>query len=172
VSTVLASVAAYTVLLTLVAACLTHVRHPAGLPAALISHQVVPRPVPLAVAVTTLEGVLAALLMIGLLRDAGSLLAAVLGFSAVVFAGYGGYAWYVVAAGRDGSCGCGRVDVPMSGWVAGRACGLAALASAGAALSGSVVSPAEPDSLVVLLAAGTFATVLWHLPAAMREAVR
>jgi hypothetical protein len=166
-----ASLAAYTVLLTLVAACVGHVRRPGALPAALHAHGVVPAPAPAAAAVTVLEGLLGAVLVTAVLSGSRALLVLGLAGAATVFAGYGGYGWYVVASGRAGPCGCGRVEVPMSGWVVGRTFSLAALSVVGLALSGSVVTLAErgPELLVAVLAAATFGALLGHLPAAMHE---
>jgi hypothetical protein len=164
------SVAAYVVLLVLVTAVAERVRTPGGLPAALFAHRVVPpRAVrPAAFAVTAAEAVLAVLLVLGLLRAAGPSPVALSG-AALLFACYGGYAWHVTASGRGGPCGCGGAEVPMGHWVTGRAFVLAALA-AGAAAAHDVVRPLarfDAQLLVVLLAAATIGTLLWHLPAAM-----
>jgi methylamine utilization protein MauE len=100
-------VATYVVVFLLTAACVGHARRPDDLPSALREHGVVPAATAGAVglAVTVTEGVLVALLLAGLFGSQG-LLAAGLSGSAVVFAGYGGYGWLVVASGRPGRCGC------------------------------------------------------------------
>lgn len=164
------SVAAYVVLLVLVIAVAERVRTPGALPAALFAHRVVPpRAVrPVAVVVTAAEAVLAVLLVAGLLRAAGPS-PVVLSGAALLFGGYGGYAWHVTAGGRGGPCGCGGAEVPMGHWVTGRAFALAALAVVAAAAQDVVLPLTRFDAelLVVLLAAATIGTLLWHLPAAM-----
>jgi hypothetical protein len=156
----------------LVIAVAERVRTPGALPAALIAHRVAPRRAvrPVAVAVTAAETVLAALLLVGLVRATGPS-PLVLAGAAVLFAGYGGYAWHVTESGRGGPCGCGGADVPMGHWVTGRAFVLAALATV-AAVAHDVVAPLasfDAQLLVVLLAAATIGTLLWYLPAATRH---
>lgn len=170
------SVAAYVVAFVLVVAVTERVRTPGALPAALAAHRIVPSRVirPVAVAVTAVEAVLAALLLAGLVHEPSPL---VLTGTAALFACYGGYAWYVTESGRGGPCGCGAAEVPMGHWVTGRALALAALAVLAAAVHGAVLPLARFDErlLLVLLAAATIGTLLWHLPAAMtrhQEVVR
>jgi len=164
------SVAAYVVALVLVIAVVERVLAPGGLPAALAAHRVVPRRAvrAVAVAVTVVEAVLAVLLLVGLVTGPSPL---VLAGVAVLFAGYGGYAWHVTASGRGGPCGCGGAEVPMGHWVTGRAFALAALAALGAAAHDVVAPLARFDTqlVVVLLAAATIGILLWHLPAATRH---
>lgn len=164
-------VAAYVVLFVLVIAVAERVVAPRALPAALIAHRVVPRHAAwtVAVAVTAVETVLAALLLAGLVVSGPSPF--VLAGAVALFAAYGGYAWYVTASGRGGPCGCGIAEVPMGPWVAGRAFVLAALALPGAAAPGMVPPLTAFDSrlVVVLLAAATIAILLWYLPAAMAQ---
>jgi hypothetical protein len=166
------SVAAYVVLLVLVIAVAERVRAPGVLPAALAAHRVVSRRAirPVAVAVTATEALLAVLLLAGPVP-------LVFAVAAVLFACYGGYAWYVTESGRGGPCGCGGADVPMDHWVTGRAFALAGLAVVAAAASDHVLPLSRFDErlLLVLLAAATIGTLLWHLPAAMtrpQEVVR
>ena len=162
------SAAAYVVLFVLVIAVAERVRAPGALPAALAAHRIVPRRAirPVAVAVTATEAVLAALLLAGLAGEPSPL---VLTGAAVLFACYGGYAWYVTGSGRGGPCGCGGADVPMGHWVTGRAFALAALAVVAGVARGEVLPLARFDErlLLVLLASATIGTLLWHLPAAM-----
>jgi hypothetical protein len=162
-------VAAYVVLFVLVIAVVERIAAPRALPAALMAHRVVPRRAARTVAamVTAAEAVLAALLLAGLVASGPPPL--VLAGAVVLFATYGGYAWYVTTSGRGGPCGCGIAEVPMGPWVSGRAFVLAALALLGAAVPGTVPPLTAFDSrlVVVLLAAATIATLLWHLPAAM-----
>lgn len=168
-----AGMATYVVALMLVAGAAGHLRRPDDLPAALRAHGVVPAPAvaTAARAVTFVELGLAVALLAGLTGSTGLLVAGLSG-AGVLFAGYGGYGWFVVATGRGGPCGCGTAATPMSGWVAGRALALAALAGIGAASSGSdviLLTGAGARLALVLLAAGTFAALLWALPAAMRD---
>jgi hypothetical protein len=164
----LVSVAAYVVLFVLVIAVAERVLAPRALPAALAAHRVVPRRAirPVATAVTAVEALLAVLLLAGLVDEP---LPLVLTGAAVLFACYGGYAWYVTESGRGGPCGCGGADVPMGHWVTGRAFVLAALAVVAGAARGDVLPLARFDErlLLVLLASATIGTLLWHLPAAM-----
>jgi hypothetical protein len=171
-SAFVASLATYTVLLTLTAACVGHVRRPPALRAALAAHGLVPAPALAAVTVTVLEGTLGAVLVVAVAGGSAALLAGGLAGAAALFSIYGGYGCYVVARGRAGPCGCGRVEVPMSGWVVGRTFALAVLAVTGLALAGSVVPLTGHGSqlAVALLAAATFGTLLGHLPAAMHHA--
>jgi hypothetical protein len=165
-----ASVAVYVVLVVLVIAVAERAVAPRALRTALVAHRVVPRGAPgsVAVAVTAIEAVLAAAILIGLFRNSGPSPVVLTG-AAVLFAAYGGYAWHVTASGRGGPCGCGGADVPMDHWVTGRAVVLAVLAAAGAAAHSSVLPLARFDDrvLVVVLAAATIGVLLWHLPAAM-----
>lgn len=166
------SVAAYVVALILVTAVVERVRAPHALTTALAAHRVVPARAirPVAVAVTVVEAALVVLLLVGLVRTAGPppLVPAA---AAALFAGYGAYAWHVTRTGRGGPCGCGGTEVPMGPWVAARAFALAALAAVAAAGAGLVTPLTRFDErlVVVLLAAGTFAILLWHLPAATRS---
>jgi hypothetical protein len=157
------SVAAYVVLVVLALAVTERVVAPRALPAALVAHGVVPRRAtgPLAVAVTVAE---AASLVLGVVTGPRVLFG-----TALLFAAYGGYAWYVTASGRGGPCGCGGADVPMDHWVTGRAGVLAALAVLGAVAGDRVLPLRGVDSrlVVILLAATTIGLLLWHLPAAM-----
>lgn len=170
-SAFVASVTTYTVLLTLAAAFVGHARRPGTLRIALHEHGLVPAPGQAAATVTVLEGLLGAVLVAAVIGSSVALLAGGLAGAAVLFSSYGGYGWYVVASGRAGPCGCGRAEVPMSGWVVGRTLALAVLAVTGLALSGSVVMLAERGWQLVaaLLAAATFGTLLGHLPAAMHQ---
>lgn len=165
-----ASVAVHIVLVVLVIATAERVVAPGALRTAILAHRVVPRgaAASVAVAVTVAEAVLAAAVLFGLFQRSGPS-PVVLSCAALLFAAYGGYAWYVTASGRGGPCGCGGADVPMDHWVTGRAVALAALAAAGAAAHSAVLplSPFDDRVLVVVLAAATIGVLLWHLPAAM-----
>lgn len=164
----LAGVAAYTVLFTLLVACAEHLSRPTALAAAVAAHRVLPAPVPVAAAVIAAEGLLAGTGLVASL-DGGGPLTAVLAASAALFVLYAGYGRRVLATGRTGPCGCSRIELPMTGWVVARAAILAGLALLGALLSGSVppLGRADATHAVVPLAAATFTTLLWHLPAAM-----
>lgn len=171
-SALVASVAAYTVLLTLLIACGEHLSKPAALSTALAAHRVMPAPSAVAVVVIATEGLLGAAGVVALLRaDGGWLLGVVLAGGAALFAAYAGYGRYVRSIGRAVPCGCSRVELPMSGWVVARACTLAGMALVGSVLSGAVVPLGRVGTplTIVLLAAATFAVLLAHLPAAMHN---
>jgi hypothetical protein len=172
VSALLASVAAYTVLLTLLIACGEHLSKPAGLSTALAAHRVILAPSIVAALVIATEGLLGAAGVVALLRDdGGRLLTVVLAGSAGLFATYAGYGLYVRSTGRTVPCGCSRVELPMTGWVVARASTLAGMALVGSLLSGAVVlvGRAGTELTIVLLAAATFTALLTHLPAAMHD---
>jgi hypothetical protein len=170
-----AGVAAYTVLSTLLIACAVHLTRPSALLRAMKAHRVLPAPPVVAAVVTAGEGVLggagAAALVQG---DGGALLAATLAGSVLLLALFGGYGWHVRAIGRSGPCGCSRAPLPMTGWVVARAFALAGLALTGLVLSDAVVPLTRPGTVlvVVLLAAATFTCLLWQLPAAMHDPAR
>ena len=171
--TLLGAVATVVVLLVLLAGCAAHLTRPAALPNALHAHGVVPeRAVRLAAgAVVLTEGLLGATGAAALLSRQRPTLTAVLAASAVLFTCYALYTRHALATGRGGPCGCSRADVPLSGWVVGRAWAFTALALGAAVL---VVGPGTPPSgpaevTTAALAALTFAVLLWGLPAAMTQ---
>ncbi|MCM0676909.1 hypothetical protein NCC78_19775 [Micromonospora phytophila] len=171
-STLTASVAAYTVLLTLLVACGEHLSKPAALSTALAAHRVVPSPSTVAAVVIATEGLLGAAGVVALLSDdGGRALGVVLAGSCALLATYAGYARYVTSTGRAVPCGCSRVELPMTGWVVARAATLAGMALVGSLLSGAVVPLGRPGTslTIVLLAAATFTALLAHLPAAMHD---
>ncbi|MEU8300337.1 MauE/DoxX family redox-associated membrane protein [Micromonospora sp. NPDC048909] len=171
-STLVASVAAYTVLLTLLVAVGEHLSRPAALATALAAHRVVPAPAAVAAVVIAAEGLLGAAGVLALLRDdGGRLLGVVLAGAAALLATYAGYGLHVRSTGRAVPCGCSRVEVPMSGWVVARAATLAGTALIGSLLSGAVlpVWRADAELTVVLLAAATFTALLAQLPVAMHQ---
>ncbi|MEU9508614.1 MauE/DoxX family redox-associated membrane protein [Micromonospora sp. NPDC048170] len=171
-SGLLAGVATYTVLLTLLVSTAEHLSRPAALAEALATHRVLPAPVAVATLAIASEALLAGTGIVALLRGSGAgLLVAVLVGSAALFGLYAGYGLHVRSTGRAGSCGCSRVELPMTGWVVARASILAGLALVASFLSGSIIPASRADAslAVVLLAAATFTTLLWHLPAAMHE---
>ena len=61
--------------------------------------------------------------------------------------------------------------MPMSMWVVGRALALAGLSLVAVMWSESVTPPSQLGSglVIMLLGAATFGTLLWFLPAAMRD---
>ncbi|HEX5597260.1 MAG TPA: MauE/DoxX family redox-associated membrane protein [Micromonosporaceae bacterium] len=171
-SALMASVAAYTVLLTLLVAGGEHLSKPAALSTALAAHRVVPAPSTVAAVVIAAEGLLGAAGLLALLRDdGGRLLGAVLAGSAALLTTYAVYGLYVRSTGRTVPCGCSRVELPMTGWVVARAFTLAGMALVGSLLSGAVVplGQAGTSLTIVLLAAAAFAALLAHLPAAMHD---
>jgi hypothetical protein len=171
-SVLFGSVAAYTVLATLLAAGAGHLARPGSLPAALAAHRLLPGPRLVAAAVVAAEIGLGGAGAAGLLLGGGGggrLLAAALAGSVLLLALFGGYGWYALAARSGGPCGCSPVELPMSGWVVARAGALAGLAALGLTLAGSVLPLARPGSQLgtVLLAAAAIGVLLWQLPAAM-----
>jgi hypothetical protein len=171
VAELLASVSAYTVLLTLLIACGEHLSRPA-LATALAAHRVVPAPSAVATVVIATEGGLGAAGVVALLRtDGGRLLGLVLAAGFTLFAAYAGYGQYVRSTGRAGSCGCSRVEHPMTGWVVARAATLAGMALIGSLLAAAVVPLGQVGTslAIAVLAAATFTVLLMHLPAAMHE---
>ncbi|PWU60510.1 methylamine utilization protein MauE [Micromonospora globispora] len=171
-SALVASVAAYTVLLTLLIACGEHLSKPAALSTALTAHRVVPAPSAVAALVIATEGLLGAAGVVALLRDDdGRLLGVVLAASSALLVGYAAYGQYVRSTGRAVPCGCSRAEVPMTGWVVARASALAGLALVGSLLSDAVVPVGRGGTslTIVLLAAAAFTALLAHLPAAMHD---
>jgi hypothetical protein len=174
-SALVASVAAGTVLASLLIAWAAHLSRPSALPRALAAHRVVPAPTVVAAVVIASEGLLVGAGAAGLVRgDGQDLLTAALAGSFMLLALFGSYGWYVIATGRDGLCGCSRAPLPMSGWVVARAFALAGLALVALVPADSVVPPGLPgaDLAVVVLATATFTCLLWQLPAAMHEPAR
>jgi hypothetical protein len=151
---------------TLLAAGAGHLRSPGTLPAALRAHGLLPAPALVAAAVTAAETGLGGAAAVGLLGGPGR--PAALAGCAVLLALLAAYAAWVVLSGRGGPCGCTRAGLPMTGWVAARAAGLAGLAAAGAASAGPTASPAA-ELTVALLAAAALSGLLWQLPAAMHD---
>ncbi|MEV0804855.1 MauE/DoxX family redox-associated membrane protein [Micromonospora sp. NPDC050200] len=171
-SALVASVAAYTVLLTLLIACGEHLSKPAALSTALAAHRVVPAPSTVAAVVIATEGLLGAAGVVALLRDdGGRLLGVVLAGGVALLGTYAGYGLHVRSTGRTVPCGCSRVEMPMTGWVVARASTLAGLALVGSVLSDAVVpvGRAGTSLTIILLAAATFTALLTHLPAAMHD---
>jgi len=168
------SVAAYAVVVTLLAAGAGHLAAPGVLPRALAAHGLLPAPTGVAFLVTAAEGLLGGAAAVALVRaDADGLRTALAG-AAALLALLGAYAWRVSRHGPGGPCGCSRGQLPMTAWVAVRAGALAALALAGLVLADSVVPPGRPgiDLVVVLLAAAALGCLLWQLPAAMHDPAR
>ncbi|WDZ82935.1 MauE/DoxX family redox-associated membrane protein [Micromonospora cathayae] len=166
----LGSVAAYTVVATLLVTGVGHLTRPAALTRALAAHRVLPAPAAVAGLVVTAELLLAGAGVVALRGDDGRALRIAVGVAAAGLLGlYAGYGRHVLSTGRTGPCGCSRRELPMSGWVVARAAVLSGLALLGAVLSGSVLGWGRlaADLAVVLLAAATFTVGLWQLPAAM-----
>ncbi|MGH3731473.1 MAG: MauE/DoxX family redox-associated membrane protein [Micromonosporaceae bacterium] len=172
-SGLIGGVATYTVLFTLVASAAGHLRQPGTLATALRGHRAVPAPALVATAVVTAEGLIGAAVAVAVIRGHGALTSLALAVAGVLFTCYGGYTWYVRSSGRAGSCGCSGLDLPVTGWVVGRAFALAGVAVLGLVTSRLypvAETPAGGESLpVVLLAGVSFAVLLWLLPAAMYQ---
>jgi len=182
-----ATVAAVTVALTLLAAAAGHARRPVVLAAALRAHAVLPARLagPVAMAVAGVEAVLGIAIALGILGPSGLvggldgglgvlggpavLVGPALAAAGCLFAAYAGYTAYVLRAGAAGvPCGCGGSDVELTGWVVGRAAALVAVALLGFVLAPSVLAIGwRAEVAIALCAAGTFASLLAQLPAAM-----
>ena len=172
----LGAVTTAVVFVVLLAGCAAHLSRPTALPDALRAHRTLPdRFVPLvAGAVTLAEGVLGVAGVAAVLANHRGGLTAVLGAAAVLFTCYALYTRHTLASGRGGPCGCSRSDVPLSGWVVGRAWAFALLALAAAVLTASPGSLGNtPTGLAETTTAAlitlTLATLLWLLPAAMSQ---
>ncbi|WP_308405528.1 MauE/DoxX family redox-associated membrane protein [Streptomyces tardus] len=172
-TSLLGTVTTAVVLLVLLAGCAAHLSRPAALPDALHAHGLVPeRAVRLAaVAATLAEGVLGTALVASLLLRQRTALTAALAATALLFVCYALYTRHALATGRGGPCGCSRTEVPLSGWVVGRAWVFAALALGGAVLAAGPGNPPEgaAETAVAALVAVTLAVLLWVLPAAMAQ---
>jgi Methylamine utilisation protein MauE len=171
VPALVSSVAVYTVLFVLVVACAAHLSRPDALRRAVAVHGLLPA-LPVAAVVIACEGVLGGAGIAALVFGSGGrVLVASMAGSGLLFVLFGCYGWYVWSSGRGGPCGCSRSELPMSGWVVVRAFALAGLALVGLLLAGSVLPADRPgtDLIIVLLAAATFACLLWQLPAAMHD---
>lgn len=169
-TTLLGSVAAYTVIFVLLVAAVGHLASPATLTRAVTAHGVFRWPVAVAAAVTLIEiGLAVAGIVAVSVQSVGWLRYPVFGTSAVLFASYSGYSHRVRRTRPDAPCGCSRHDLPVTGWVVIRGCLLAGIACLGAVTSDSVLTLDQPGLplAIALLAAATFGVLLWHLPAAM-----
>lgn len=174
-TTLVGSVAAWTVLLVLLIAVAGHLASPTTLPRAVAAHGVLPRPMTVAAAVTLAEVSLVAAGAVAVSsHSAGWLRFPAFAGSAALFAAYAGYTQHVRAIRPGTPCGCSRGELPVTGWVVARAYLLAGLALLAAVLSGSVLTVDRPGDplVVVLLAATAFGALLWHLPAAMHLPTR
>jgi hypothetical protein len=173
VASLLAGVAACTVLLTMVLACAEHLAEPAALSRALTAHGVVRAPVAVAGVVIAAEGLLGVVGIAGLWQAGGRTLIGVLLGCFALLTLYAGYGLQIRSLGRSGPCGCSRLELPMTGWVVARAAILAGLALLASVRAAAIVPLPRPglELAVVLAAAITFTLLLWHLPAAMHEPV-
>lgn len=149
-----------------------HLRSPGILPDALYAHGLLPnrwiRAV--AVGVSVVEAVLglAAVVVLVVGSDAGRM--TVFGVLTVLFAGYAGYLYRVIATGRSVPCGCSRSDVPVDGWAVIRTASFAVAAALAAALTPIAPLPVHVGpGAVVALAGATVLILLWTLPSAMRQ---
>ncbi|WP_021593582.1 MauE/DoxX family redox-associated membrane protein [Actinomadura welshii] len=166
----LAGIAAVTVPLVLLASLAGQLRSTAALPSALRAHGVFPPVLAGAVAAaviaveaaTGLAGAAALLLWRdGPMRVTCAAAAALLALYAI-------YAAHVSRTRHGVPCGCAGARTPMTGWVAGRAAALSALAAAGA-LHGLPAGSTASELFVAGTAGLGFAVILWTLPHAMIE---
>ncbi|GGQ06386.1 hypothetical protein BKA00_003327 [Actinomadura coerulea] len=166
----LAGIAAVTVPLVLLASLAGQLRRPGALAAAVRAHRVLPA----ALAGAAAAAVIAAEALIGVAGAAAPLLRldgparAAGGAAAVLLALYAAYAAHVARTRRGVPCGCGGSGTPMTGWVAGRAAALSALALTGALLGPPAAGTLYESSVEVVAGLG-FAVLLWTLPHAMTE---
>lgn len=169
----LGTVATAVVLLVLLAACAAHLSRPSTLTGALRAHRTLPgRTVPLAAgAVTAAEGVLGAAGVAALLGGHRLGLTVALSCAAVLFSCYALYTRHTLAHARGGPCGCSRTEVPLSGWIAGRAWAFALLALLAAVTAAGPGKPPEgvAETATAALATLTFGALLWVLPTAMTQ---
>jgi hypothetical protein len=172
----LAGLGLVTTLAVLMVALAAHLRHPEALRNALRAHRLVPSwwAAPTATVVILAEAaVIAGVLYGALAGNATSTLRAALLGASLVFTSYAVYTATVLrrSGGRAVPCGCSGRDIPLTGWVVGRAAALAALALVATAGAHSIPVFGQPGSQVamVLLAGTALAVLLWHLPAALVE---
>ncbi|WP_243722682.1 MauE/DoxX family redox-associated membrane protein [Actinomadura sp. 7K507] len=166
----LAGIAVTAVPLVLLVSVFAQVRHPRMLAAALRAHRTLPPALtgPVAAAAIAVEALAGAGGALALLFRLDGPVRAASGAAAVLLASYALYATYVSRTRRGVPCGCAGGDAPMTGWVAGRAAALSALALFGAAHGPPTGRTAY--ELTVAAAAGlAFGVLLWTLPNAMIE---
>jgi len=172
------SVCALAVPVVLLLALAEHLASPASLRQALISQAVLPPGLtwPAAYGVIGVEAALTLAVGAGLASASRGDAPLRLGLaaSALLFATYAAYTFYLLLRRQGAPCGCSRHDMEVNGWVVLRALGC--LAFAGLALRWSdhvlPVSGSGARSAIALSAAATFAIVLWHLPTALQDPVQ
>ncbi|MFA1545648.1 MauE/DoxX family redox-associated membrane protein [Actinomadura chokoriensis] len=164
----LAGIAAVTVPLVLLASVYGQVRRPGALAAALRAHRVFPRRLAGALAATVIvaEAAAGAGGAASLLLWLDGPMRAVSGAAAVLLALYALYGTYVSRTRQGVPCGCAGDGTPMTGWVAGRAAALSALALAGA-LHGLPAGSTAYEMFIAVAAGLGFAVILWTLPRAL-----
>lgn len=165
----LAGIAAVAVPLALLGSLAGQLRRPGTLAAALRAQRVVPRAFagPVAAAVIAAEAAAGAGCAAGLLLWRDGPYRPASAAAAGLLALYAAYGAFVARTRRGVPCGCaGDIETPMTGWVAGRAAALAALALAGAAWG--LPDSSNTYEMFIAVAAGLgFAVILWSLPRAM-----
>ncbi|WP_067458306.1 MauE/DoxX family redox-associated membrane protein [Actinomadura macra] len=167
----LAGIAAVAVPLVLLGSAFGQLRRPRTLPAALRAQGVLPASlaVPAAVIVVAAEGMAGASAAIALLLWLDGAFRAASAASALLLAAYALYGTSIVRWRKGAPCGCaGDAASPMTGWVAGRAAALAALALAGA-VHGLPGGTSGSEMSVIVTAGLGFTVILWTLPHAMIE---
>ncbi|WP_165975729.1 MauE/DoxX family redox-associated membrane protein [Actinomadura rubrisoli] len=167
----LAGIAAVAVPLVLLVSLYGQLRRPGALAAALRAHRTLPRSFawPLAAAVIAAEAVAGTGSAAGLVLWRDGPFRAASAAAAGLLALYTAYGAYVARTRPGVPCGCaGNTGTPMTGWVAGRAGVLAALALAGA-LWGLPGDPTRYEMSTIVAAGLGFAVILWSLPHAMTE---
>lgn len=164
----LAGIAAVAVPLVLLASASGQARRPRALAAALRAHRVLPRRLAgaLAVSVIAAEAGTGAGGAVALLLWLDGPMRAFSGAAAVLLALYALYGTYVARTRQGVPCGCAGDGTPMTGWVAGRAAALAALALVGA-LHGLPAGATAYEMSIAVAAGLGFAVILWTLPRAL-----
>ncbi|MFI0407754.1 MauE/DoxX family redox-associated membrane protein [Actinomadura sp. 3N508] len=166
----LAGVAAVAVPLVLLGSLSGHARRPGMLASALRAHGTIPRALagPLTAAVLAAEALTGAGSTAALLLRLDGPMRTAFAASAALLALYAAYGTYVSRTRPDVPCGCAGEGTPMTGWIAGRAAALSALALIGA-LHGLPSGSSLYESFIVVTAGLGFAVLLWTLPSAMIE---
>ncbi|TYB43026.1 MauE/DoxX family redox-associated membrane protein [Actinomadura chibensis] len=166
----LAGIAAVALPVVLLGSVFGQVRRPGAVVSAVRAQGVVPRALagPAALAAIAAEAAVGLVGATSLVLRLDGPVRAASGAAAVLLGLYAVYAAYVSRTRRGVPCGCAGADTPMTGWVAGRAAALAALALAGA-LRGLPADWSAYEAAVAGTAGLGFAAILWTLPHAMIE---
>jgi hypothetical protein len=169
----IATVAAYTTLGTLVWSGFRHARSPRSLVHILQRHgwrKAMQRPV--AASVIALELLVGTVGLAAVLTGLPVISVLSLSMAALVYAAYAIYGAALAQRADAVPCGCSSVvQHPINIWVVARAGTLLAGAVFAAAASTNMRSPWPPDAsmLLAILASGALGVILWELPAALHH---